>query len=322
MRQAGRYLPEYQKIRRSVPSFLELCLDPAKATEVTLQPIRRFGLDAAILFSDILVVPYALGQPVDFESGTGPRLSPVRSAEDVGMLGKTGMGARLSPVYETVERISAALPDETCLIGFAGAPWTVAAYMVEGGTSRDFMNCKRWALGEPESFSTLIELLVDATVDHLLAQIQAGAEAVQLFDTWASALPPNAFQRFSVSPLREIAKRVKENHPDVPVIAFLRGVPLALPHIASCPEIDVVSIDQMTDPAWAAGAVQPHAVTQGNLDPVMLLVGGNAMIENTQQIMTALSGGAHIFNLGHGVLPGTPPENVAALVKTVREWRT
>ena len=318
MRQAGRYLPEYRSLRAGAGSFLDLCLDPAKAAVVTLQPISRFGFDAAILFSDILVVPHALGQKVDFETGTGPTTVPVRNGSDLAKLTTERVHDLLCPVYETVERAAHGMPDNVALIGFAGAPWTVATYMVEGGTSRDHAATMAWALGAPEDFQHLIDMLVEVTAEFLIRQVAAGAEVLQIFDSWAGALPAHAFARYSLAPIREIAARVKLACPQVPVIAFPRGVPLQLAGFASAGEIDAVSIDHATDPRWVAEQIQPSIPVQGNLDPALLLTGGAEMIRVAREIVETFSGGAHVFNLGHGVLPATPVEHVRDLVRTVR----
>lgn len=318
MRQAGRYLPEYRALRAEAGGFLDLCYDPEKAAEVTLQPLRRFGFDGAILFSDILVVPHALGQAVAFEAGEGPKLEPVRDAAGLRRLDPAKLHAHLAPMYETVSRVAAELPDGAALIGFAGAPWTVATYMVEGGSSRDYANAKGWALGDPDGFQVLVDLLVDATAEYLVRQIDAGAEAVQIFDTWAGVLPKYAFDRFSAAPIREIARRVKAAHPGVPVIVFPRGAALYLADFARAPEIDAVGLDYATDPVWAAREIQPHAAVQGNLDPVLLLAGGPELARSARAIIDALSGGPHVFNLGHGILPQTPVAHVEALLAAVR----
>ena len=318
MRQAGRYLPEYRAVREEAGGFLNLCYDPEKAAEVTLQPLRRFGFDAAILFSDILVIPHALGQNVTFEAGEGPRLDPIRNDKGLERLSANKLHDSLGPIYETVSRVSAGLPDGAALIGFAGAPWTVATYMVEGSGSRDYPNAKGWALGDPEGFQALMDLLIEATTSYLLRQIEAGVEALQLFDTWAGVLPRHAFDRFSAAPIREIARRVKDVHPDIPVIAFPRGAALYLPELARAPEIDGIGIDYATDPEWAARELQPHATVQGNFDPILLLAGGGQLERRAREIVGALSGGPHIFNLGHGILPPTPIEHVQRLVGAVR----
>ena len=318
MRQAGRYLPEYRAVREEAGGFLNLCYDPKKAAEVTLQPLRRFGFDAAILFSDILVIPHALGQNVTFEAGEGPRLDWIRDSDALKRLSMDYIHENLDPIYKTVSRVSGALPNGTALIGFAGAPWTVATYMVEGSGSRDYPNAKGWALSDPEGFQQLIDLLVESTSAYLIRQIEVGAEVLQLFDTWSGVLPKHAFDRFSAAPMCDIARRVKEVHPDIPIIAFPRGAALYLPELARMPEIDGVGIDFTADPAWAARELQPHAAVQGNFDPILLLAGGDELETRAREIVDALSGGPHIFNLGHGILPATPTEHVDRLIKAVR----
>lgn len=318
MRQAGRYLPEYRAVREQAGGFLNLCYDPEKASEVTLQPLKRFGFDAAILFSDILVIPQALGQKVAFEAGEGPKLDPIRDAAGLASLNAENIHDTLSPIYETVSRVAADLPDGAALIGFAGAPWTVATYMVEGSGSRDYPNAKGWALGDPDGFEVLIDLLIEATSAYLLRQISAGAEAIQLFDTWAGVLPKQAFDRFSAGPILAIAKRLKAAHPDIPVIAFPRGAALYLEELAKAPEIDAIGIDYATDPVWAAKTLQPHVCVQGNFDPILLLAGGPELEKVARHIVESLSGGPHVFNLGHGILPPTPIEHVERLLQAVR----
>ena len=318
MRQAGRYLPEYKKVREEAGGFLNLCYDPEKAAQVTLQPVHRFGFDAAILFSDILVVPHALGQKVTFETGEGPRLEPIRSSKDLQKLSFENFQKNLEPVYETIRRVSTKLPSKTALIGFAGAPWTVATYMVEGSGSRDYPNAKGWALGQPDSFQSLIDLLVESTSAYLLRQVEAGAEALQLFDTWAGVLPKHAFDRFSMGPICEISRRIKEVYPDIPMIAFPRGASLYLPALARCSAIDAIGIDYTVDPNWAASELQPHAAVQGNFDPVLLMAGGKNFENSAREIIKSLSRGPHIFNLGHGILPSTPIKHVERLMEVVR----
>jgi uroporphyrinogen decarboxylase len=318
MRQAGRYLPEYRAVREVAGGFLNLCYDPEKAADVTLQPLRRFGFDAAILFSDILVIPHALGQNVTFEAGEGPRLDPIRDADGLGRLNMDNIHESLGPIYKTVKRVSEDLPEGAALIGFAGAPWTVATYMVEGSGSRDYPNAKAWALGNPDGFQVLVDLLLDATTEYLLRQVKAGAEALQLFDTWAGVLPKYAFDRFSAEPIREIARRVKAEYPEIPIIAFPRGANLYLPEFAKAPEIDAIGIDYAVDPVWAAREIQPHATVQGNFDPILLLAGGDQLEIRAREIVDALSDGPHVFNLGHGILPQTPLEHVERLIKAVR----
>ncbi|WP_354077419.1 uroporphyrinogen decarboxylase [Constrictibacter sp. MBR-5] len=318
MRQAGRYLPEYRAVRAGTGGFLDLCYTPAKAAEVTLQPIRRYGMDAAIIFSDILVVPHGLGQEVAFREGEGPVLEPVRCAADLERLNVQGVTERLAPVYEAVDRVAGALPGETALIGFAGAPWTVACYMVEGRGSRDFGTVKRWAFTDPDGFDRLIRLLEQATVAHLCAQIAAGAEVVQLFDTWAGVLPERAMRRLCLDPCRRIAAAVRAAHPGVPVIAFPRGVGPAMSAYAACGDFAAVSIDQAISPDWAARHLQPHVAVQGNLDPWELVAGGSALADGIAHIRASLGGGPFVFNLGHGIVPQTPPEHVAMLAALLR----
>ena len=324
MRQAGRYLPEFQEVRRRVPDFLQRCYTPELAEELTLQPVRRFGVDAAILFSDILVVPDALGCPVRFVEGEGPRLEPaVRDAAAIGRLDPARLRGHLAPVYETVRRLRRSLPAEVALIGFAGAPWTVAAYMVEGGGSKEFHVARTFARREPAAFGALIGLLTEATAEHLLAQIRAGAEAVQLFDSWAGLLPEPEFERWCAAPVARIATRIKESHPEVPVIAFPRGAGVLYRRLAGVDAVDALSLDTTVPLAWAVEALGPACVLQGNLDPVALLVGGGALRAETERIVRALGSGSpaprpFVFNLGHGVLPETDPAHVAALVERVR----
>ena len=310
MRQAGRYLPEYREIRSSAGDFMELCHTPELAAEITLQPIRRFGMDAAILFSDILTIPHALGQKVAFQAGSGPILEPF----DPGSLSSGGATERLTPVYETIRRVRRELPEDVALIGFAGAPWTVAIYMIGTAGSRDHMPARRMALGEPERFRDLVDLLVEVTSDHLIRQADAGAEVLQLFDTWAGALPAAGIRRWCLEPARRIVGRVRSAHPGVPFILFPKGVGPLLTEFSVIAE--GVGLDAATDPAWAAG-LQGRCAVQGNLDPALLCVGGAAMLEAASDILSGLAGGPHIFNLGHGVLPDTPPEHVAALRELV-----
>jgi uroporphyrinogen decarboxylase len=320
MRQAGRYLPEYREIRKNVTSFLDLCFTPELAIEVTLQPIRRFAMDAAILFSDILVIPYALGQKVDFVEGQGPVLEPVRNLDDVRGLSASAVHERLSPVYETVRGVTAELPDSVGLIGFAGAPWTVATYMVEGGTNRNFANVKRWAYGAPEEFAVLVDLLVESTAEYLIEQVRNGARVIQIFDTWAGALHEDALVRWCLEPTLELARRIKAVDPDVRVIAFPRGAATLYARYARAPEIDGLSIDSAVERAWAKAELQPHCAVQGNLDPISLLAGGDQLRDQAEAILSSFAGDPFIFNLGHGILPETPPDNVARLIDIVRGW--
>ncbi|MEQ8250401.1 MAG: uroporphyrinogen decarboxylase [Oceanibaculum nanhaiense] len=318
MRQAGRYLPEYREIRSQAGGFLDLCFSPKLACEVTLQPIRRYGMDAAILFSDILIVPYGLGQGVAFKEGEGPVLDPVRNASDLSRLSLDGFHERVAPVYETVTRIAEALPKETTLIGFAGSPWTVATYMAEGGGSKEFVAVKRWAYGDPEGFGQLIDLLVEATVSYLSRQVEAGAEVLQLFDSWAGALPEPGFRRWCIEPTIRIVAALKARHPDIPIIGFPRGAGTLYVPYATETGIDAVSLDTTVSVAWAAEALQSKLPVQGNLDPILLVAGGDALDREVERILSGFSGGAHIFNLGHGVTQTTPPETVERLARRLR----
>ncbi len=317
MRQAGRYLPEYRALRSQARDFIEFCLTPALAAEATLQPVRRFGMDAAILFADILLVPQALGQRLEFRED-GPLLEPL--AEDKGIAGlRQPRLSGLEAVFETVELSRAGLPPQTALIGFAGAPWTVATYMVEGGASRDFRRVKSWAYRDAGGFAALIELIADATIAYLSGQIAAGAEVVQLFDTWAGVLSETAFERWVIEPTRRIAAALKERFPMVPIIGFPRGAGLLYERYAMRAGVDAVGLDPMVPLEFARERLQGRVAVQGNLDPVALLVGGPALEEAVAAIRRALGGGRFIFNLGHGVLPQTPPENVGVLARLLAE---
>jgi uroporphyrinogen decarboxylase len=319
MRQAGRYLPEYRETRRQAGSFLDLCYTPKLAAEVTLQPIRRYAFDASIMFSDILVVPHALGRKLWFEEGSGPRLEPLAAASDVPELDEAALHDRLTPVYETLDRLTQALPDETALIGFAGAPWTLATYMIEGGSSKDFLATKRWAYGDPESFGRLIDVLVESVSSYLTRQVQAGAEALQLFDSWAGNLAADEQRRWSLNPLARIVDRVKSEHPNIPLLVFPRLAGVNYKDFAAETGADGLSLDSGVPLEWAARELQPLVTVQGNLDPALLVAGGAALDEGVARIRSRLEGGPHIFNLGHGVAPQTPPEHVARLVEQVRK---
>lgn len=318
MRQAGRYLPEYREVRGRVRSFLDLCYTPDLAVEVTLQPVRRFGMDGAILFSDILVVPDALGARVTFVDGRGPVLEPLRDRAAIDRLSQGRLLDHLAPVYETVRLLARALPAEVALIGFAGAPWTLAAYMVEGETSRDFVAARRLAREDPTAFGRLIDRLTDAVAAHLGAQIEAGAQAVQLFDSWAGILTAPELERWSVGPIMSIARRLKARHPEVPVIVFPRAAGANYQAFSGRIGIDALGLDQTVPLAWARETLHVGCL-QGNLDPVALLVGGTAMREEALRILDAVRDRPFVFNLGHGVLPETDPEHVRALVDEVRQ---
>jgi uroporphyrinogen decarboxylase len=314
MRQAGRYLPEYRAVRAKAGDFITLCLTPELAAEVTLQPIRRFGMDAAILFSDILLVPRALGQRLSFEND-GPRLEPITDLQAL----QSFDGATLTTVAEAARRVRAELPEPTALIGFAGAPWTVATYMVEGGTSRDFKQVKAWAYRDSTGFAELIERIAAATIEFLALQIEGGAEAVQLFDSWAGALSPEGFERWVIGPTKRLVKALKVRFPQVPIIGFPRGAGLFYQYYVTETGVDAVSLDTAMPPAFARERLQPRVAVQGNLDPVLLLTGGEAMRQAVRDMRAVLGNGPYIFNLGHGILPETPPEHVAELATLLAE---
>ncbi len=317
MRQAGRYLPEYRELRQQTENFLDFCYTPPLAVEAALQPLRRYDLSAAILFSDILVVPDALGQRVWFEEGAGPKLDPVERSDPLAGLGLDNFHRHLAGVYEAVSRLRAELPADLALIGFAGAPWTVAAYMAEGGSSRDYADVRGWAYDDPEKFQALIDLLVEATAAYLIRQAEAGAEALQLFDSWAGLLSEAQFRRWSVDPARRIVEAVKAAHPHVPVIGFPRGAGALYADYAGGTGIDAVSLDASVPLGWAAEHLQSRTVVQGNLDNLLLAAGGGALDEEVGRIVEAFAGGPHIFNLGHGIIPATPPEHVGRVVDLV-----
>ncbi|MBT3535254.1 MAG: uroporphyrinogen decarboxylase [Rhodospirillaceae bacterium] len=318
MRQAGRYLPEYRATRQQAGSFLDLCYNPDLATEVTLQPIRRFGMDAAILFADILLIPDGMGQALDYREGEGPILEPVRTVADLSSLSLDGLHERVAPVYETVSRLAAELPNNVTLIGFAGAPWTVATYMVEGRGSRDHGIVKQWAYGDPEGFGQLIDLLVTATVEYLSKQVEAGAEVIQLFDTWAGALSETAFQRWCVEPVQRIVRDLHQKHPGLPIIGFPRGVGAGYGSFAQLAGVNGVSLDWTVPLQWARDEVQSQVTVQGNLDPRLAVVGGKAMEVEAHRILETLGQGPFVFNLGHGFVPETPPEHVGRLAEILR----
>ena len=310
MRQAGRYLPEYRALRERAGDFVTLCLTPQFAAEVTLQPVRRFGMDAAILFSDILLVPKAFGQQLSFEND-GPKLVPLSK---VGQLRPLNLGM-LAPVGEAIGRVRASLSGETTLIGFAGAPWTVATYMVEGGTSRDFHRVKALAYGDSLAFSALIEEIEDATFAFLALQIEAGVEVVQLFDSWAGVLSANEFHRWVIAPTKRLVAKLKQQFPKIPVIGFPRGAGLNYERYAIETGTDAIGLDTMMPAVYARENLQTQTAVQGNLDPVLLRIGGEQMRQAVIELLQELGAGPYIFNLGHGVLPDTPPEHVAELAR-------
>ena len=316
MRQAGRYLPEYRALRAAKGGFLELVYDADAAAEITLQPIRRFGFDGAILFSDILIVPHALGQDLRFEAGEGPRLSP--SLVDASLAALERAPERLAPIYRTVEKVKAALPAETTLLGFAGSPWTVATYMVAGQGSRDQAEARGLAYADPGAFGAIVDAIAEMTVDYLTGQIAAGAEAVQLFDSWAGSLAPDQFERWVIAPTAQIVAALKALHPEVPVIGFPKGAGAKLAAYARETEVDALGLDETVDPAWAARELPPELPLQGNLDPMALLAGGAALESGVGRILSSFAGRPHIFNLGHGIIKETPVAHVEQLLALVR----
>ena len=321
MRQAGRHLPEYMDLRSQAKNFMDFCYSPRLCIEATLQPIRRYNLDAAILFSDILVIPDALGQQVKFVPGTGPVLKPISTVKEINKLNLKLLNKNLSPIYASIEKIAKKLKcfdANPALIGFAGAPWTVATYMVEGGSSKDYQKTRRWAYESPEEFSLLIDLLVDATSEHLIQQIRSGVEVVQIFDSWAGVLSPFQFERWVIEPTKKIIDRIKLNFPELPIIGFPRGAGLLYRRFIDQTGVDAVSIDSSISLPWAIENLQKNVVVQGNLDNVSLMVGGNSMEAEIVSILAAFSEGPFIFNLAHGVLPDTPISNVERLIELVR----
>ena len=319
MRQAGRYLPEYQATRAEAGGFLKLCYTPALAAEVTLQPIRRYGFDAAILFSDILVVPDALGQPLSFVEGEGPRLDPIRDVNGLRRLDLKATASKFALVWETVARLRQDLPRETALIGFCGAPWTVATYMVQGEGSTDQAEARLWAYRDEAGFAKLIDLLIETSIVYLDGQVKAGADCLQIFDTWAGSLPDDEFDRWVVEPTKRIREALREKHPDVPVIGFPKGAGTAAVWYASETGVDGIGCDTATPPYMMREAFEDeNVVVQGNLDPLLLVAGGDKLDSRVDEILELMDGRRFIFNLGHGIVPQTPPENVARLVARVR----
>ncbi len=316
MRQAGRYLPEYRALRATKGGFLELCYDPEAAAEVTLQPIRRFGFDGAILFSDILVVPHAMGQDLWFEEGEGPRLAPTLTDGSLDAL--TAAPERLQPVYETVRRVAAALDPRVTFLGFAGSPWTVATYMVAGQGSKDQGAARSLAYRDPDGFQRLIDAIVVMTVDYLAKQIESGIEAVQLFDSWAGSLSPAQFERWVIAPNAAIVAGLRARCPDTPIIGFPKGAGAKLVNYAAGTGVDAIGLDETLDPAWADAALPKGLPVQGNLDPLALLAGGDALTTAIARIRAAFPERPHVFNLGHGIVPNVPIAHVEALLAELR----
>jgi uroporphyrinogen decarboxylase len=316
MRQAGRYLPEYRALRAEKGGFLDLVQDPDAAAEVTLQPIRRFGFDGAILFSDILMVPFALGQDLRFEAGEGPRLSP--PLVDSALARLDSARERLDPVYATVEKVAECLPEATTFLGFAGSPWTVATYMVAGQGSKDQGEARRLAYGDPGAFQAIVDAISGLTVDYLSRQVESGVEAVQLFDSWAGSLSPAQFERWVIAPTASLVAAFKARHPETPVIGFPKGAGGKLAAYALETGVDAIGLDETVDPVWADSVLPPGLPVQGNLDPLALIAGGEALESAVARILSSLAGRPHIFNLGHGILPDTPISHVEKLIELVR----
>jgi uroporphyrinogen decarboxylase len=322
MRQAGRYLPEYREVRTRAGGFLDLCFNPDFAAEVTLQPIRRFGFDAAIIFSDILVIPYALGRSVRFEVGEGPRLDPLDTPEKIATLATEADFGKLEPVHEALRRVRSKLAPDVTLIGFCGAPWTVATYMVAGQGTPDQAPARMMAYRHPEAFSKIIDALVENSIQYLLGQLNAGADCVQIFDTWAGVLPPREFLRWSIAPTARIVEGVRAKVPDAKIIGFPRGAGALLPAYVGATRVDAVSIDWAAEPSLIRERVQSRVAVQGNLDPLALIAGGTALERAIDDVLANYGQGRLIFNLGHGILPETPIAHVEQMVKRVRDFRS
>jgi uroporphyrinogen decarboxylase len=316
MRQAGRYLPEYRALRAEKGGFLELVNDSEAAAEVTLQPIRRFGFDGAILFSDILVIPHALGQRLEFLAGEGPRLSP--RLVDARLEQLSAVPQRLDPVYGTVARVAAALPPETTFLGFAGSPWTVATYMVAGEGSREQAEARRYAYRDPQGFGAIIAAIEEMTLDYLSGQVGAGVHAVQLFDSWAGSLSPAQYEAWVIAPTARLVEKLRARHPDTPIIGFPKGSGGKLPAYARETGVGAIGLDETVDPAWADAALPEGLPVQGNLDPLALITGGPALSTAIDRILDAFRDRPHIFNLGHGIMPDTPIPHVEQLLARVR----
>lgn len=318
MRQAGRYLPEYREVRAKAGGFLDLCFNPELAAEVTLQPIRRFGFDAAIIFSDILVIPYALGRSVRFEVGEGPRLEPLDDPAKVATLAAQADFGKLKPVFDALRIVRGALDPKIALIGFCGAPWTVATYMVAGHGTPDQAPARMMAYRHPEAFAKIIDVLVDNSIAYLLAQLEAGANALQIFDTWAGVLPPAEFARWSTEPTRRIVEGVRAKVPDAKIVGFPRGAGAQLPGYVEETGVNAVSIDWTAEPAFIRERVQSRVAVQGNLDPLALITGGAALDRAVDNVLANFAQGRFIFNLGHGIQPETPIAHVEQMLKRVR----
>ena len=318
MRQAGRYLPEYKQLRSKAKDFLHFCYTPDMATEATLQPIERFGMSAAIIFSDILVIPHALGMDVRFVEGKGPILTPLTGEADLSKLSIHALEEKLAPVYQALRQTRAALPSNTALIGFCGSPWTLACYAVEGKGSRDFQSVRMASLRDPVFFEKLIALLTQSVIEHASLQVKAGAETIQLFDSWAGALTHSEFDKWVIAPTKAIVTELRRRHPEIPLIGFPRLAGTRYSAYAKATGVDAVSIDASISPEWIAQNIQPEILVQGNLDNLLLAEDKNAMLAQAKDIIKTLGKKPFIFNLGHGVLPHTPVENVQALVELIK----
>jgi uroporphyrinogen decarboxylase len=322
MRQAGRYLPEYRAVREKAGDFLKLCFTPELAAEVTLQPVRRFGFDAAILFSDILVIPYALGQPVRYSVGEGPQLDAIKDRAALARLKTEVDQGTLAPVYETIRLVRQSLAAPVALLGFCGAPWTVASYMIAGQGTPDQAPARLFAYEDPDGFAALIDILVEASVGYLIRQLQAGAEAVQIFDTWAGVLPAEEFRRWCIEPTQRIVAKVRAVVPEAKIIGFPRGVGAGLLRYVEQVPVDAVGLDWMVDRSFARDQVQWRMPVQGNLDPLVLVAGGAALDRALDAVLEAFSERPFIFNLGHGILPQTPIAHVERMLARVRGTRS
>ncbi len=321
MRQSGRYLLEYHDLRAKRETFIEFCLSPDIVTQATLLPLNKFDLDAAIIFSDILMIPYALGQNVKFIQGKGPVLNPIRNYNDLKQLSDENLSRRLAPVYDAITQVSQQLGEEKTLIGFAGAPWTVASYMIEGSTSKEFSVAKKFAISYPSVFAELMKLITESTIKHLINQVHSGAQVLQLFDSWAGCVPEVYFENWVINPTRSIVMGVKKVCPGVPIIGFPKGVGAHYPNYVRKTGVDGISLDSMVPLNWVLSQIPDHIVTQGALDPQILVSGGYAMEKEVDRQLNMFSKRKHVFNLGHGIVPETPPEHVQELLKLIKRQR-
>ena len=321
MRQAGRYLPEYKALRATTKGFLDLCFTPEKAAEVTVQPLRRFNMSAAILFSDILVIPYALGVDVRFAEGEGPIVEITTTAERISKFDQTQVTNKLAPVAETVRLVKKELSDETALIGFAGAPWTVACYMLQGKSGKEFAAARRFAYAEPKLMQQLIDQLTQATIAYLQMQINAGADAIQIFDSWAGLLTPDQFATWVIAPTQKISAALRASHPNTPIIGFAKGAGLQLPAYAKATHVNAIGVDQHTPMEFAMASALPNQAVQGNLDPLLLAFDKDGALRETERILKIFGNRPAVFNVGHGFIPETPIEHVEAVSNLVKSWR-